>query len=139
MRIWVQSLVLLGGIRIQRCLELWCRLQTQLGSDVAVAVAQTGSCSSNLTPSLGISVRHRCGLKNKRKKKSFSLFPYLENPVLLHTDKILSRNIPEVFSSQPIDRRYISSLKQIMGEGNGNIITILSQAFGGMGTLLVTI
>ena len=37
MRLWVQSLALLSGLRIRRCRELWCRSQMQLGS-VAVAV-----------------------------------------------------------------------------------------------------
>ena len=36
-RVW--SLALLSGLRIQSCHELWCRLQTQLGSGVAVALA----------------------------------------------------------------------------------------------------
>ena len=39
MRMWVWSLALLGGLRIQHCHELWCRLLTWLGSCVAVAVA----------------------------------------------------------------------------------------------------
>ena len=30
--------------------ELWCRWQRRLGSGVAVAVAQAGSCSSGSTP-----------------------------------------------------------------------------------------
>ena len=30
---------LLSGLRIRHCRELWCRLQTLLGSGVAVAVA----------------------------------------------------------------------------------------------------
>ena len=42
-----------SGLRIRRCRELWCRLQMQLGSGVAVAVA--GSYSSDLTPSLHMS------------------------------------------------------------------------------------
>ena len=37
-RLWVQSLVSLGGLRIWHCHELWCRLQTWLGSRIAVAV-----------------------------------------------------------------------------------------------------
>ena len=37
--LWVRSLALLSGSRIRCCRELWCRLQTQLGSCVAVAVA----------------------------------------------------------------------------------------------------
>ena len=35
----VQSLDSLSGLRICRCSELWCRSQTWLRSDVAVAVA----------------------------------------------------------------------------------------------------
>ena len=56
MRLCVLSLALLGGLRIQRCRELWCRLQMQLGSDVAVAMVQAGSYSSNWTLSLGTSI-----------------------------------------------------------------------------------
>ena len=33
------SLALLSGLRIRRCRELWCQLQTQLRSHVAVALA----------------------------------------------------------------------------------------------------
>ena len=39
-----------------RCRELQCRSQTWLGSQVAVAVAEAGSYSSNSTPSLGTSM-----------------------------------------------------------------------------------
>ena len=39
MKLWVRSLALLSGLRIQNCHELWCRLYTQLGFGVAVAVA----------------------------------------------------------------------------------------------------
>ena len=55
------------------CPELRCRLQTQLGSRIAVAVAYVGSCSSNSTPSLGTSICHRRGpkkIKNKTIKES---------------------------------------------------------------------
>ena len=38
MRVRVRSLASLSGLRIWHCHELWCRLQTRLGSDVAVAV-----------------------------------------------------------------------------------------------------
>ena len=37
MKLQAQSLALLNGLRIQCCSELWCRLQTQLGSGIAVA------------------------------------------------------------------------------------------------------
>ena len=52
MRMKVRSLASLGGLRIQPCCELWCRLQAQLGSCFAVAVVLAGSYSSDLTPSL---------------------------------------------------------------------------------------
>ena len=46
----------------------------RLGSCIAVVVAQAGSCSSDLTPSLGISVCCGCGPKmqkeEERKKKT---------------------------------------------------------------------
>ena len=32
--LWVQSLALLSGLRIQRCLELWCRLHIQLDPEL---------------------------------------------------------------------------------------------------------
>ena len=62
-RMRVQSLTPLSGLRIQHCRGLWCRLQTQLGSCVAVAVEQAGSYSSDSTPSLGTSIPCRCSPK----------------------------------------------------------------------------
>ena len=38
MRLQVRSLALLSGLRIRHCHELSCRLQTQVGFGVAVAV-----------------------------------------------------------------------------------------------------
>jgi len=38
-----------------------------LGSGVAVAVVQTGSCSSSLTPTPGTSICHRCSGSKKEK------------------------------------------------------------------------
>ena len=72
MRMQVCSLASLGGLRIPCCHELWCRLQTQLRSCVAVAVVWAGSSSSNSTPSLGTSMCHRCGPKKKEKQTSSS-------------------------------------------------------------------
>ena len=56
MMLWVQSLASVSGLRIRHCHELWCKSQTQLRSDVGVALAQAGSNSSNWTPSLGTSI-----------------------------------------------------------------------------------
>ena len=68
MRWWVRSLALLSGLRIQRCCELQCRSQTQLGSHVAVV--QAISSSSNLTPSLGTSTCRRCGPKKQKRNNN---------------------------------------------------------------------
>ena len=38
MKLRVQPLDSLSGLMIRRCCELWCRSQTPLGSDVAVAL-----------------------------------------------------------------------------------------------------
>ena len=38
MRMWIQYLALLSGLGIQGCHKMQHRSQTQLGSDVAVAV-----------------------------------------------------------------------------------------------------
>ena len=61
----VRSLALFSGLRIPRCLELWCRLQMWLGSRIVVAAAQASSYSSNSVPSLGTSLCCRCGLKRQ--------------------------------------------------------------------------
>ena len=54
---WVKDMALLK--------TMWYRLQTQLGSCIAVAVTWIGSCSSNLTHSLGTSISHSCGPKKR--------------------------------------------------------------------------
>ena len=56
MRWRVQSLPLLRGLRIWRCRELWCRLQTWLGSCIAVAVAWAAGSTSDWTPGLRTSI-----------------------------------------------------------------------------------
>ena len=62
----VRSLALLSGLRIWCCHKLLRRVQIQLGSGVAVAVAEASSCSSHLIPSL----LYATGADVKRKKKS---------------------------------------------------------------------
>ena len=69
MRTQVQSLALLSGLRIQCCPQLWCRLQIQLGSCVAVAVVEACNYSSDWTPSLETSICHGCGPKRQKGKK----------------------------------------------------------------------
>ena len=71
MRMQVRSLVWLSGLKIWPCCELWCSLQTQPGSGIAVTVAWAGGYSSDLTPSLGTSICHGCG-----PKKTIYIFIY---------------------------------------------------------------
>ena len=41
-------------------------MQLRIGSGIAVAVVQAGSCSSDCTPSLGTSTGFGCGPKKKK-------------------------------------------------------------------------
>ena len=66
----VQSLASLSGLRIQHCHNLWCRSEVQLGSAVAVSVAQAGSCSSNSTPTWNLPYAVGMALKRKNKQKT---------------------------------------------------------------------
>ena len=66
MRTWVRSLASLSGLRIWRWHELWRRLQTRLGSDIAVAVVSASSYGSDSASSLGTSVCHG-GVPKKNK------------------------------------------------------------------------
>ena len=67
-RMWVQSLSSLSGLRIWHSWKLQHRSQMQLGSGVAIAVVQACSCSSNSTPSLGTSICCRCSHKRKKRR-----------------------------------------------------------------------
>ena len=59
----------------------------QLRSGVAVAVVQAGSCSSNLTPSLGISICCRYSCKKKKIYNEVLLYSTgndIQSPVIEH-------------------------------------------------------
>ena len=66
MRMQILSLALLSGLKMRCCCELWCRLQTQLGSGAAGAGAS--SYSSDSTPSLGTSLYGKCSSPHPPKK-----------------------------------------------------------------------
>ena len=67
-------------VRIWHCHELWYRSQTQLGSDVAVAV--TGNYSSNWTPSLETSACLRCDPKKQKKERKKEKATYCMIPLV---------------------------------------------------------
>ena len=83
MKTWVQSLVSLSGLRIQRCCELWWRLHRWLRSCIAVAVVQAGGYSSDSSPSLGTSICRGCGSPKKHMLIEYTL-------LLKHTNYHLS-------------------------------------------------
>ena len=65
-RMRVQFLASLCGLKIWHCCKLQCRSQMRLGSGVAMA----GGYGSNSTLSLRTSICHRCHPKKKKKKNS---------------------------------------------------------------------
>ena len=54
----VRSLPLLSGFTIRGCRELWCSLQTWLGSRVAVAVARLAA-TAPIGPTIGSTIKSR--------------------------------------------------------------------------------
>ena len=74
MKFLVRSLALLSGLRIQRCHELWYRLQTRLGSGVAVlwcrlaAVAPIGPLAWETSYVTGAALKKRQPKTNKKMK-----------------------------------------------------------------------
>ena len=75
----VRLLAFLSGLRIWCCRQLWRRWQTRLGSGVAVAVVQAGSCSSDSTPAWEPLYATSMALKSKKqkKKKKSTLAPHM--------------------------------------------------------------
>ena len=59
---------LFSGLGIRRCRELWCRAQTLLGSQIAVAIVYR----SDSTPRLGTSICLGCGHKKAKIKNKIS-------------------------------------------------------------------
>ena len=125
-------LVSLSGLRIWWCHELWGRLQTQLGSRIAVAMAKAGGYSSNWTPSLGISICCRWGPKKTKKKRQLSrwtvpglsetwiLTPVLQVPSYLtlcmsswSAVKIKSKSTCKAFNAMPNTKKVPSSFLSI--------------------------
>ena len=91
MRIQVQSLALLSGLVIWCCHELWCSLQTWLGSGIAETVS---SYSSDLTPILGTCMCHKYSPKKtetnkqiKQQQKKLSLWSTVISLFLVYTLK----------------------------------------------------
>ena len=69
MRRWIQSLALLSGSGIQRCHELWCGLQTWLGSCVVVAVAPIQTLSWELLYATDVTLETKKKPKTKKQPK----------------------------------------------------------------------
>ena len=76
MRLWVRSLALLSGLRIRRCRELWCRLQTRLRSCVAEALARLAATALirplAWEPPYAAGAAQEMAKRQKKKKKPVS-------------------------------------------------------------------
>ena len=74
MRLWVRSLASLSGLQIWRCCELWYKLQTWLGSCVAVAVAMAVAMATAVAPVCPLAWEPpyavSAALKSKKKKRT---------------------------------------------------------------------
>ena len=79
MRMWIQSLALLCGLRFHHCCKLQYGSHMQLGSTVAVVVIEARSCSSYSTPSLGTSICCSYGCKKKKKRFWCLNFTYISS------------------------------------------------------------
>ena len=97
MRMQVQSLALLSGLRIQHCPKLQCRSQMWLESGVAAVVASVGNCSW-LQKFLAQELLYatRVSRKKKKKKKKKDLFQLKEKKkkyiFILYTNVNISTN-----------------------------------------------
>ena len=69
MRLWVQSLTSLSGLRILCCRELWCKLQMQLGSHVAVCWRRLAATAPIIPLAWEPPYAAGVALKGKRQKK----------------------------------------------------------------------
>ena len=120
----VRSLASLCGLRIQCCHEIWWRSQTWLGSVIAVAVADPGSCSSDSTSILGTYICCRRGTKKKKKKKKNKFFFHLSNKKIkiINLQTKYSRNTENKLVNKKIqDNKNISLLLNQTLENPGNI------------------
>ena len=79
-RMQVQSLAFLSGLKIGLCLKLWSRLQIWLRSGISVAMAVVRTCCSDSTPSLGTSICHGCSSKKTKTNKQTNKTHYLFIP-----------------------------------------------------------
>lgn len=141
MRIPIWFLAPLSGLKIPCCWELQNRSQMQLriGSGIAVAVVQAGSCSSDCTPSLGTSTGFGCGPKKKkgggewkkvteiwRREKSFSTnwsvkylgAKYLARPLLSPVGK-LNVTLNCFVSKWFLEKRLANQLRTRLGTHPG--------------------
>lgn len=92
------SLVSLSGSEIPRGLGLRCGSQTRLRSCTPVlAVMQTGSCSSYLTPGLGASMCCWCS-----PQKKINWIPFLVHSVSLNQERASNKAFPKVSMGRPV-------------------------------------
>ena len=111
MRLQVQSLASLTGLRIWRCGELWCRSQMWLGTRAAVALAEAGGYSPNSTPSLGTSICLGCGPRKGKKIK--------KKRIPLHSHVIQSQGLPIKMSLSETPRGGLATMGEHVYSSRG--------------------
>ena len=100
MRTQVQFLALLSGLSFRHCCELWCRSQTRLRFVIAVAVVETRSYNSDLTLTLGTSIRQWRGPKKQIIIIIIIIIDFLKIVLLYFVYNVLS--ISAVEQSDPV-------------------------------------
>ena len=110
MRLQVQSLASLRGLRIRHCRELWHTEQTRLRSDVAVGGVEAGSYSSDSTPNMGTSICHECGPKKKKKSSYIFVFIFKINLFSLNYSWVTILCWFQMYSSDSVFYRLYSTL-----------------------------
>ena len=89
MRLRVRSLPLLSGLGIWCCSELWCRLQTRLGSHLLCGSGVGCQLQLRLDPQPGTSICRRSGPKNgKKTKKKITFFSFIEQNNAFHLENL---------------------------------------------------
>ena len=96
MRMWIQSLALLSGLRIQGSCELWCRSQRKLGSVLLwlwcglAAAAQTRTLVCELPYAAGAALKRpkpkpKQKQKNNKKNPTPCLFNFVDSGSLFNS------------------------------------------------------
>ena len=128
MKMWVQSLASLSGLRIWRCHELWCTL---------AAAAPTEPLAWEFPYTMGAALKKKKERKEKREGKKISVnvarhkaHPYMERNSFLpfHSFRKILVSACNLLSTV-LEATYLYSIKRMHHSHRGGVIvTIFSEA-----------